>query len=192
MHIIIKIIMFYLIFNSWEPTFWGAFLGAFFSFWFYVLGHYFPKIVNKIYLKFKTKKKMNELYRLLLLRGDPNTFFFDLTEIFTLESILDILKGTVLITRDQIQFESRSWSVLIKNKIFETCLSITDINSLMYHLDANNEEINIEVLFGFIQYLELRCKQEKIKLRISEELNRAKGILKNKKDRVSSMISQKN
>lgn len=121
---------------------------------------------------------MNELYRLLLLRGDPNTFFFDLIKIFTFGSISKILKGSVLTTGDHLQFESSSWLVLIKNKIIETRLSITDINNLMYCLDSNKEEINIEVLLGFIQYLELRCKQEKIKLRTNKALNDAKEVLR--------------
>lgn len=174
----IKIIMFYIIFNSWEPTFWGAFLGAFFSFWFYVLGYYFPKLAKKIYLKFKTKKKLRELYRLLVLRRDSETIFFDLIEIFTFEKISDFLKGNIIVLTDRIQFESKFWVILIVNKIYQTKFSITNLDNLMYILDPNNEEINIEVLLDFIQYIELRCKQEKINLRIKEELKKAKEGLR--------------
>ena len=98
--------------------------------------------------------------------------------IFTFESIAEILKGSILTTGDHLQFESRSWLIIIKNKIFETRLSIKDINSLMYNLDSNNKDINIEVLLGFIQYLEIRCKQEDIKLKMTEKLQKAKQKLK--------------
>lgn len=161
-----------------DATFSGAFWGAFFSFCFFILGSNLPKLIKWISLKFRTKKKINRLYQLLLLERNSSTFFFDLIEIFTFESIAEILKGSVLTTGDHLQFESRSWLVIIKNKIFETRLSIKDINSLMYNLDSNNNDINIEVLLGFIQYLELRCKQEKIKLKMTEKLQKAKQKLK--------------
>ena len=178
MHIIIKIIVVYIIYNSWEPIFWGAFLGAFFSFWFYVLGHYLPKLLHKIYLKFQTPKKLNKLYELVLLKRDSDSFFFDLIEIFAFEKLGDLLKGSVLITADRVQFESENWEIIIVNKIFESRFTIKNINNLLYCLDANHKDINIEALLGFIQYLEARCKQENIKLRINKKLEKAKKTLR--------------
>ena len=171
--------MLYIIYNSWEPTFWGAFLGAFFSFWFYLLAFYLPKLLKKLWLKVKAKKKLKELYQLLLLERTSDTFFFDLIEIFTLEKVEDFLKGLVRSTGDLVNFMSESWEIIIVNRIFESRFAITDINDRQYCLDANHKDINIEVLSNFIQYFEERCKQEKIKLRTSEELKKAKETLTN-------------
>lgn len=102
----------------------------------------------------------------------------NLIEIFTFEELSDLLKGSILITGDRIQFSSELWEILVVNKSFESRFTINNINSLMYGLDANHNDINPGVLLTFIQYIEERCKQEKIRLRITEELKKAKEDLK--------------
>lgn len=166
-----------MLFNWLDPTFSGAFWGAFFSFCFYIFGLSLPKLIKKINLRLKRRKKLNMLYRMLLLERNSDSFFFDLIELFTFELIPEILKGDILTMGNHVQFENNLWDIVIKNKIYESRFTIKDINSLMYALDSNYKEINLNVLFDFIQYLEVRCKQEKVKLEIDKELEKGKKDL---------------
>ena len=161
-----------------DSIFLGAFWGAFFSFCFFMLGLYLPKILKRVSLKLKTKKKINRLYHLFLLERNSNTFFFNLIELFSFVGIIDFLKGHILMSGDRLQFENNSWDILIVDKIFEARLTIRTFNNLTYYLGSDNREQKIEVILDFIQYIETRCKQENIKLRINSELKKAKEDLK--------------
>ena len=48
----------------------------------------------------------------------------------------------------------------------------------MYYLDRDNKEQGMGILLDFIQYLETKSKQQKIKLRTNKELKKAKETLK--------------
>jgi len=157
-----------------NSLFFGAFWGAFFSFCFFMLGFYLPKLFKRISLKFKTKKKVNKLYQLLLLERNSKSFFFNLIELLSFDGIIDILKGHTLMSGDRLQFENNSWDILIVNKLLEARLMIRTYNNQIYHMNSENKEQNIEVILDFIQYIETRCKQESIKLRINNELKKAK------------------
>ncbi len=78
-----------------------------------------------------------------------------------------------------LQFENSSWEILIVDKNFGTRFTLRNAEGGMYNWTGDHNEKDLGVLLEFIQYIEKRCKHEKVKIKITESLKKAKNDLYN-------------
>lgn len=165
-----------------SEIFLGAFLGSFVAFCFYLLGQFIIRTIPNWHQKRKLKRNLtkivNHFYRLILLRNQIESIFYDLMEIFRTGMLDTILKGDTSSSIGAIDFRNNLYEIVIIIKGFESRFTIKNLENQYYVLRVNREDSNeIEILVDFIQFFEGNCFDLGIKLNLTEEMNIARNNL---------------